>query len=86
MPQVTVYIKEKDLELWKKLKYKSNFIHEALHSVDIETYNKAAGERLEIKKMIMPHLNTMAKAEPENTSADFCKHNAVKGFCKKGCK
>lgn len=31
---------------------------------------------------LMPKLNTVMAAK----GAEFCKHNAVKGFCKKGCK
>lgn len=30
MPQVTVYIREEDLELWKAIEKKSEFLHNAL--------------------------------------------------------
>lgn len=61
MPQVTVYIRKKDLEKWKQIGAKSQLIADALSSVNIEAYNKAVGERQEIKKMIKPYLKQMKK-------------------------
>lgn len=31
MPQVTVYVREEDIEKWKSLKKKTQFLHNALH-------------------------------------------------------
>ena len=39
MPQVTVYIREEDIELWRGVIKKSEFIHNALQ--DRSTYNGA---------------------------------------------
>lgn len=34
MPQVTVYIREEDIEKWKALEKKAEFIHKALQVVE----------------------------------------------------
>lgn len=34
MPQVTVYIREEDIEKWKAIEKKSEFIHKALQVVE----------------------------------------------------
>jgi hypothetical protein len=59
MPQVTVYIREEDLELWKAVEKKSQFIHMALRGNDIPKVNKAIDERIEIQKVIKPLMRQM---------------------------
>lgn len=38
MPQVTVYIREEDIEKWKAINKKSEFIHQALQKLKEEFY------------------------------------------------
>ena len=38
MPQVTVYVREEDLDAWKAIEKKSEFIHEALNRLEM-AYN-----------------------------------------------
>lgn len=44
MPQQTVYIREVDMEKWKSLKKKSEFIHNALKGNALDAYKEAGGD------------------------------------------
>jgi hypothetical protein len=57
MPQVTVYIRNEDIEKWRAIEQKAEFIHDALNSVVKDTKDYS-----------------------------LCKHDQIKGFCRKGCR
>jgi hypothetical protein len=90
MPQVTVYIREADLEAWKGVIRKSEFIHNALQYRS--TYDGAKIELRETIEMpINPKMNVhtlrpkdIVKEIPEikGVSVGFCPHGAAKGLCK----
>lgn len=61
MPQVTVYIREGDLEKWKALQKKSEFIHNALNpdgkrygAAELETNGRPVHEFVGEPKPIKP--------------------------------
>lgn len=35
MPQVTVYVREEDIEKWRAIEHKSQFLHDAIHGTVI---------------------------------------------------
>jgi hypothetical protein len=90
MPQVTVYIRNDDLDKWREIPNKAEFIRIGLNSL--------APSRIAIKKEAIilnpPEKNGgVANISTEKIKEiqaakglDFCKHGAVKGLCKKGCK
>lgn len=61
MPQKTFYLRVEDEDLWKGIEDKAQFIHDALHSTDINKYIVAVRERKEIKKIMKPFLENMKK-------------------------
>lgn len=69
MPQVTVYIREEDLEKWKAIEKKSEFIHNALTSTS---------ETIEISH------DTLQKIKKGNLSvSDICKQHGIdKNLCR----
>jgi hypothetical protein len=83
MPHVNIWIRRDDFDAWESIKDKPEFLHDALNGVQPEKYNKAVEERKEVRKVLKPVLERM-KAQKDDV--EFCKHDAVKGFCKKGCK
>jgi len=83
MPQVTVYIRKEDLALWKAVKEKSEWMHRHLNYTPLKYIDK----QVELPK------NLPLSASPDGLKAialgksySFCKHDQVKGMCKKGCR
>lgn len=82
MPQVTVYIREDDLESWKKIEKKSEFISNALNARDFLKQNYPEG--LPVKKPIATPMEKIKNIVPDK---DICVHGFSKSLrmCKYGC-
>lgn len=65
MPQVTVYVREEDLEKWKSIPKKAEFIHNALNE---NKYEKLA------KESAFPNINQPIKACKHGYDPKMCKH------------
>jgi len=81
MPQVTVYIRNEDLDKWKSIVKKSEFIHESLNlfnsSVPESWYPEVRKEIKSVEKII----NT-PKDIPKKVVGDYCSHGFDRRFCK----
>ncbi len=83
MPQVTVYIRKADLEAWKAIEKKTDFIHKALKSTE-----KPPVARIKHRMTIDPHKTIKPKIEALGTiqlkpsHPGFCPHGSAKGNCK----
>jgi hypothetical protein len=82
MPRVNIFIRNANLEKWNKIPDKSNWVNTLLANSDnTSEYGKTrktpAGKMTAVLGEDLPVFVN---------DAQFCKHNAVKGFCKKGCK
>ena len=76
MPRTTVYIRNEDWEKWKALENKSEAISRLLREKKgVEPVVRQEGKDYRRSDILDPP-----------GKMDFCKHNAVAGFCKKGCK
>lgn len=76
MPQVTVYIREEDIDKWKSLVKKSEFIHNALNSIPYSIL-----ETDEVSSNVRPDIKNIRLAEPKLAVKDLCKHGNMAGFC-----
>lgn len=95
MPRTTVYIRNEDWDKWKLIENKSELLSQAINRSVISPVVKKNGK---VKtKQYIEAWNESAKNHPgvpqldseefkDNKDIDFCKHDQVKGFCKKGCK
>jgi hypothetical protein len=77
MPQVTVYIRERDLEKWKAIEKKSEFIHKALNfeygtPTKVSTFNTPSH---------IPKVST-SNIESNRTKPVVCKHGYSPSLCK----
>ena len=73
MPQVTVYVRSEDLEKWKAVEKKSEFIHKALN------FEQGIPTSRKYRELEMPHPNPKIKVwVPEKS----CKHGSDPKFCK----
>lgn len=81
MPRTTVYIRDKDWEKWKIIENKAELISQAINRSVISAVETKKGVRAHHE--VEPPKNSFVA--PEKTT-HFCKHDQVKGFCKKGCK
>lgn len=71
----TLYIRKENEEKWNKIPDKSNWVNTLLeNSDDTSRYG------IERPTPVGPVVEVL------NEEVKFCKHNAVVGFCKKGCK
>lgn len=96
MPQVTVYIRSGDLDKWKTLEKKSEFIHNALNSLrDMTKYPPNVNQDLKPIKISIESPTISEKLKEKRTlyqqaadnkvmlgSLGLCKHGADPKFCK----
>ena len=77
MPRVNVYIRKEDEQIWAGIEDKPEWLHKALQS-----------EKIVPGEVLLPRVKAADKAGLLNKgkSFDLCKHGAVKGMCKRGCK
>lgn len=82
MPQVTVYIRKEDIESWKSVDKKSEFIHNALKG------NKTLGMDKSVRVPIPRKLTsdipldiTQMEDKPKSTASSLCSHWKVHGQC-----
>ena len=79
MPQVTVYIRQEDLEKWQQIQKKSEFLHEALST------GLRAWKQVENVGDLPPRIKTKQDAEkavkPETVTKGLCEHGQLKGQC-----
>ena len=75
MPRVNIFIRKANEEKWNNIPDKSNWVNTILENSDDTTQYG-----LEKKTPARPMVTVMSGA------IEFCKHNAVKGLCKRGCK
>jgi len=76
MPQVHTYIRNEDMELWKSLPNKSEFIHNALNGFDLrKDYTEKLTAKIDKSPILnIPNLITADKLESiEPTLAPCCK-------------
>jgi hypothetical protein len=85
MPRVTQYIREEDMDKWKAIKNKSEFIHNALKDVAFWTDGKHSmntpgpvKELYDNKPIKTIEANEGVVLKP----VKLCKHNANPLFCK----
>lgn len=84
MPQVTVYIREDDIDLWRAVEKKSEFIHNALGEQPIKmaydpVTQTVAGKP--IKDVLEPKKDAF-DALKQTFGVTLCKHGASPGLCK----
>lgn len=92
MPQVTFYLRKEDVPRWKALKNKAESIHILLNQKDdyLDPIEREVFKQ-ELKKIpkrvstVLTAKEVVEKLKPDK-DFKFCKHGAVLGFCKKGCK
>lgn len=75
MPQANIWIDKDNWEQWQGLQDKSRFVNTMLVRSAVNGGGVTATEGY------APMPNKLI-----HDSSEFCKHDAVKGFCKKGCK
>lgn len=95
MPRYNIWIREEDNEKWQALENKADWLHFHLNSgYKVVNHNSdGSGNVVNVLDTQMPknleeandpkHPGYSAKVSPD---VEFCKHNAVIGFCKKGCR
>lgn len=71
MARHNIYIRKEDEMLWNSVIDIPSFIHEALISQN--------------KPLLRPRLDARVINKGDD-DYQFCKHDAVKGYCKQGCK
>lgn len=80
MPQVTVYVKKEDMERWKAVPDKADFIRRALH-LEYQPFPKFDGKKFEQQ----PPRNFITKTDLNEpikcASVRYCKHGNPKGSC-----
>jgi hypothetical protein len=91
MPQVTVYIRQEDIEAWKGVHRKSEFMHNALEH--LSTYDGAPIVLREILPATPSHIEQLTKIPGVTTASKLikqCKNGHAldtRGKCfGKGCK
>lgn len=78
MPQITAYLRVEDIELWKAIPSKSQFLHDALNSRSARDSQGSARVDAPLAE------NTTVKRDPEGTmvTRGLCKqHNVPKSVC-----
>jgi hypothetical protein len=87
VPQVTVYIREEDIEKWKTIQRKSEFIHKALNTSKPIPQTEGVLRSDSRVPMTLDNPFQITKEPLNKSSKDYslCKHGSVKGFCKIGC-
>jgi hypothetical protein len=73
MPQVTFYLRVEDLDKWKGLKNKAEFIHNALHNIETP---KPIVDKVEVVKAMVPGMltaNDLSKKIKERGTCRKCK-------------
>lgn len=92
MPQVTVYIREDDLDKWKSIEKKSEFISEALNAEPVKTVDESTYYQLEGEARKRPVMLDKLTTEPirvniRPVTPKICEHFQPKGKClQKKCK
>lgn len=71
MPRRDIWIRKEDIEIWDGLNDRPELIHRMLVSQN--------------KPLLRPRLDARVINKGDN-DYQFCKHDAVKGYCKQGCK
>lgn len=80
MPQVTVYIRDEDIERWREVEKKSEFIHSALR-------DSPSSYTLENRQVIKTPAD-VKKVIKKSSDKDTCSHGFSRSLrmCKYGCK
>jgi len=98
MPQVTVYVRKKDLKIWKDLKDKSEWLSKHLNAIlDEQLENGESNEQKETDTADVVLVEHVDERPPKINQLDLntllasrkirvCKHNYSVGLCKFGCK
>ena len=83
MPQVTVYIRQEDLEKWKALQGKSEFLHNALNTLPQKNASgPTAKMTISSSEVPMTADNPHQLKEVLKDDYTLCKHGMHPGFCK----
>jgi len=77
MPQVTVYIREDDLEAWRAIEKKSEFIHQALRGQELEV--PLVKEVLKEPEVFVPKAPDPVTGYPCCLKSNPCKHWSYDG-------
>jgi hypothetical protein len=85
MPKVSFYVRNEDYEAWKAIKKKTEWIHGRLedqrwHDMSPPAHSMVIGRR---EYDVFPTDNVEII---DVKDYNLCKHGAVLGMCKKGCK
>lgn len=75
MPRVNIFIRKANEDKWNKIPDKSNWVNTLLENSDDTSRYGAVRETV-----IGPVVEVLSE------DIKFCKHDAVTGLCKKGCK
>lgn len=51
MPQVTVYVRDEDLDKWKAIEHKSQFLHDAIHGT---VYGEGFKSEKDVEEFLKP--------------------------------
>ena len=94
MPKVSFYLRNEDVEAWKSIDKKTAWMHEHLNwdisreKVVIDGVPTATPSIMETRVPIPPTplAGSQAMLNSFERAYKFCKHDAVLGMCKKGCK
>lgn len=81
MPRRNIYVRPENMEAWE-VSGKSKWINSLLTT---DAPAEIGGYSGIIEPIETVFTSKLAKAQEEK-GVDFCSHNQVKGFCKKGCK
>ena len=74
MPQVTFYLRKEDLDKWKELKHKAEFIHNALNNVaTLPTQRLVKETKIETIKAKIPGMITAADLTPKIQERGTCR-------------
>lgn len=93
MPKVSFYLRNEDVEAWKAIDKKTQWVSDNLNNKPTIEYRKSfigapvltTKSQIELEKHFKKILNEPANKYSRD-NIRFCKHDAVMGLCKKGCK